>query len=101
MQQCFEIFCQKHHLKNGLRIGINTGPVVAGVIGRNKFSYDLWGEAVNLASRMESHGESHKIQVTESTYNKVKDQFKLFYRGNIPVKGLGEVSSYWLSCDTD
>ncbi|WP_416304919.1 adenylate/guanylate cyclase domain-containing protein [Neptunicella sp. SCSIO 80796] len=96
MQHCFERFCREHQLDNGLRIGINTGPVVAGVIGKNKFSYDLWGEAVNLASRMESYGESHKIQITENTYLQVKDQFQCRLRGKIEVKGMGEINSYWL-----
>jgi adenylate cyclase len=71
------------------RIGINSGPVVAGVIGRKKFIYDLWGEAVNLASRMESHGRRRCIQVTSSTYELIRDVFDCTSLGFIEVKGVG------------
>jgi len=71
------------------RIGVNSGPVVAGVIGRKKFIYDLWGEAVNMASRMESHGRSGTIQITRNTYELVKDTFDCEPRGTIEVKGAG------------
>lgn len=79
-----------------LRIGINTGPVVAGVIGRSKFIYDLWGDAVNTASRMESHGLPDKIQVSESTYESLKGHFNLQSRGVIEVKGKGPMETWWL-----
>ncbi len=86
-----------------LRIGINTGPVVAGVIGIRKFTYDLWGDTVNLASRMESHGQPGSIQVTESFYQRVKDRYTFEPRGAIEVKGRGLMQTYWLcgrrSCD--
>jgi adenylate cyclase len=71
------------------RIGINSGPVVAGVIGRKKFIYDLWGESVNLASRMESHGRPGTIQITERTWRLVKDDFACEDGGTIDVKGAG------------
>jgi guanylate cyclase len=71
------------------RIGVNSGPVVAGVIGRKKFIYDLWGEAVNLASRMESHGQRNTIQITRNTYELVKDAFDCAAKGTIEVKGAG------------
>ncbi len=79
-----------------LRIGINTGSVIAGVIGRKKFTYDLWGDTVNVASRMESSGIPGKIQVTEITYQLLKDQYKFLERGLIPIKGKGEMMTYWL-----
>jgi class 3 adenylate cyclase len=79
-----------------VRIGINTGSVVAGVIGRSKFSYDLWGDAVNLASRMESHGVAGEIHVSESTYLKLKDRYILESRGLIQVKGKGDLPTWLL-----
>ena len=79
-----------------IRIGINTGSVVAGVIGVKKFIYDLWGDAVNIASRMESSGEAGKIQVTEMTYQRLKHQYRFEPRGMISVKGRGEMMTYWL-----
>lgn len=96
MQEKFEQFSALHKLQTGLRIGIGCGEVVAGVIGKNKFSYDMWGEAVNLASRMESHGQGHKIQTTQTTYNLTKHLFDFVERGQIEVKGVGSVTTYWL-----
>lgn len=81
-----------------LRIGINTGPVVAGVIGKKKFSYDLWGDAVNIASRMESHGVVDRIQVSADTYELLKDKFPFEDRGCIEIKGRGQAHTYlWMS----
>jgi adenylate cyclase len=70
-----------------LRIGVHTGPVVAGVIGKNKFIYDLWGDTVNIASRMQSQGQADSIQVSAATYRHLKDQFELKPRGKIQIKG--------------
>lgn len=79
-----------------LRIGINSGPVIAGVIGVTKFGYDLWGDTVNVASRMESQGQPGRIQVTQTTYNLLKDHYELVERGIIEVKGRGAMMTYWL-----
>jgi guanylate cyclase len=76
------------------RVGINSGPVVAGVIGRRKFIYDLWGETVNMASRMESHGQSGVIQITRTTFDLVNDEFDCEARGAIEVKGAGRVETW-------
>ncbi len=79
-----------------IRIGLDTGPVVAGVIGKKKFSYDLWGDAVNVASRMEASGVAGKIQVTAEVYNQLRDRYTFELRGTIDVKGKGPMLTYWL-----
>lgn len=86
----------QRHENIKIRVGIHTGPVVAGVIGKNKFNYDLWGDAVNVASRMESHGKPGFIQISEATYDRIKDKFILEQRGPIEVKGKGKMVTYWL-----
>jgi adenylate cyclase len=79
-----------------VRIGIDTGPVIAGVIGRRKFSYDLWGDTVNTASRMESTGIAGRIQVTPAVEAQLRDRFRFEPRGPIDIKGKGELATFFL-----
>jgi len=79
-----------------LRVGINSGAIIAGVIGKNKFAYDIWGDTVNMASRMESSGEINRVNISATTYELVKDFFKCEYRGKINAKGKGEVDMYFV-----
>jgi guanylate cyclase len=82
------------------RIGINSGPLVGGVIGKKKFVYDVWGDSVNVASRMESHGVPGKIQVSASTYELIKGEFHCVPRGSITVKGKGEMQTWFVEAAT-
>ncbi|NEP11948.1 MAG: PAS domain S-box protein [Symploca sp. SIO2C1] len=96
MQQAINQFQVETGEKFAIRIGINTGPVVAGVIGIKKFIYDLWGDTVNVASRMESQGEPGSIQVSATVYERLQDKYLLEERGAIAVKGKGTMTTYWL-----
>ncbi|TAD78879.1 MAG: adenylate/guanylate cyclase domain-containing protein [Oscillatoriales cyanobacterium] len=98
MQKAIAEYTSNGNRSFSIRIGIHTGPVVGGVIGIRKFIYDLWGDTVNTASRMESHGMPGKIQVTEAVYQKLCDRFTLEPRGAIAIKGKGMMNTYWL-CD--
>jgi class 3 adenylate cyclase len=79
-----------------LRIGVHVGPVVAGVVGKKKYAYDIWGSTVNIASRMESNGEPGQVNISASTYELVKDEFDCSYRGKIHAKNVGEIDMYFV-----
>lgn len=98
-------FMKEHNLKRSqqnkhqfeIRIGINTGHLVAGIIGINKFAYDIWGDTVNIASRMESSGEEGRINISGSTYDQLKGKIPCEYRGKIKAKNKGEIDMYFVS----
>ena len=96
LQDALQELSVRHKTPISMRIGVHVGEVVAGVIGRTKFAYDLWGAAVNMASRMETHGEAGKIHVTESFANAMKDDYVFEERGEVAIKGMGNVRTYFL-----
>jgi class 3 adenylate cyclase len=89
-------FNRAHGTQLQIRIGVNSGPVVAGVIGMHKFTYDLWGNTVNVASRMESTGVPGRIHVSPSTARHLQEHFVLEARGSVAVKGIGEVETFFV-----
>lgn len=96
MQDALQQFNRARGARLDIRTGINTGPVVAGIIGTSKFNYDLWGDAVNTASRMESHSTPGRIQVTSATYERLRAAYLFEARGTINVKGKGDMPTYFL-----
>jgi class 3 adenylate cyclase len=82
-----------------IRIGLNSGPVVAGIVGIKKFAYDIWGDTVNIASRMESNGQAGKVNISESTYQLIKDSFECTYRGKLDAKNKGFIDMYFVEKD--
>ncbi|MCO4819386.1 MAG: hypothetical protein KC517_07160 [Bacteroidetes bacterium] len=82
-----------------MRVGVHTGPVVAGIVGIKKFQYDIWGDTVNTASRMESNGEAGKINISKATYQLIKDdpRFLFDYRGKLETKGKGAIDMWFVS----
>ena len=80
-----------------IRIGIHTGPVVAGIVGTNKFSYDIWGDTVNIAARMEQSCQPGHINISHTTYDLVKDKFDCIHRGKVHAKNKGEIDMYFVS----
>ena len=87
---------RKHEIKWRMRVGIHSGPIVTGVVGKKKFKYDLFGDAINTASRMESSGEPGKINISGPTFQLVKDDIDCEYRGKIHAKGKGELQMYFV-----
>jgi len=96
MQQHLQLRKKENKEPFEIRIGVHTGPVVAGIVGVKKFAYDIWGDTVNIASRMESSGEAGKINISGSTYEIVKDKFTCVHRGKIQAKNKGEIDMYFV-----
>src|SRR5436309_10009505 len=96
MQEALDAYAVKGGMRLALRIGIHSGPVVAGVIGRKKFAYDLWGDTVNVASRLESLGQPGAIQVTQLTYERLQPRYRFEGKQTFEIKGRSAFESYCL-----
>lgn len=88
---------QEHGIPVGIRVGVHSGSLVAGVIGKSRFAYDMWGETVNMASRMESSGVPGRVQVSESAFQRLDGGFAVEAGNNVPIKGGADVSAYLVS----
>jgi adenylate cyclase len=98
MQQAFGEFRRDNKVDLKLRIGVHSGAVIAGVIGKQKFSYDMWGDTVNVASRMESEGIPDKIQISAETWDMLSGNYHTSLRGEIHIKGHSPRATYFLEC---
>ena len=87
----------RNAFKWALRIGVHSGPLVAGVLGKRKYAFDIWGDAVNLASRIESSGEVGRVNVSAYTYDLIQNDFECAYRGKVNAKGKGEIDMYFVT----
>jgi class 3 adenylate cyclase len=97
MQNRNQMRIEKQEEPLEIRIGIHVGPIVAGVLGRKKYAYDIWGSTVNIASRMESNGEVGQINISAETYHLIKEYYNCTYRGKIYAKNIGDIDMYFVS----
>ena len=100
MQEAMHDIAEEKKKTDGIffeaRIGIHSGPVVAGIVGIKKFAFDIWGDTVNIAARMETNGKVGKVNISESTYHLIRDHYSCIYRGKIIAKNKGEIDMYFV-----